>query len=297
MSIEAIECQREAEPNDTPATATPYLCGMLGSSDSAPVAHCYLGDRAGNVCTRSAPLPQSFPDSDMRCSISNVPCVLDISTGGDDCAPGGGVCQQHTDLDCDPRCDVGPNAGRACSTTAFCNPVSDQGATCVGTCQIESTCIVTSTGANTGTACTPVCVGSAIPAVNGRYCSALSGCPGGGVCVTSPLVPTPGATCVAGQTCSRMYNEGDVDFFSLGNGVPFPANSTVFVTVDAKSANDHDFRGRVTSDVRTLQFDDDDGTRRSGEDSPVIAGALTRLNEATFIEVSRSTSRTMALSS
>jgi uncharacterized repeat protein (TIGR01451 family) len=287
MSLEPIVCNSEVEPNDSPATATPYVCGAVGSSDVSPVAHCYLGTRAGSVCTRSTFLEQTLPNSNMRCSISGNPCVVSVATGISDCAAGEGLCQQQTDLDCDPRCDVGPNAGKSCATQAFCNPVSDQGATCAGACQFESTCIVTATGVDTGVACTSVCVGSSIPAVNGRYCSALSGCPGAGVCTTTPIVPTPGATCSAGQTCGRQFNEGDDDFYSIGT----PATgSKVFVGVDAKSANDYDFRMRVTTATSTLQFDDDDVTGRGGSNAPCIAGAVTN-GSATYIKVSGTAAR------
>jgi uncharacterized repeat protein (TIGR01451 family) len=290
MSLEPIVCNSEVEPNDTPATASPLFCGSVGTSDVAPVGHCYLGTRAGQVCTRSSFLEQTLPNAKMRCSISGNPCAVDLATGVGNCAAGEGLCQSLTDLDCDPRCDIGPNAGRTCGTQAFCNPGSDQGATCGGTCQVESTCIVTATGADSGVACTPVCVGSSIPSVNGRYCSALSGCPGAGVCTETPLVPTPGATCVAGQVCSRQFNEGDTDYYFVG--AP-PAGSKVFVGSDAKTANDYDFRMRVTTASNTLQMDDDDVTSRGGANAPCIAGAVTDGSD-TYVEVSRTTPRTSA---
>ena len=290
MSVEPIVCNSEVEPNGTPATATPYVCGTVGVSNVAPLAHCYLGTRAGNVCTRSTFLEQTLPNSNMRCSISNNPCAVVVATGIGDCPAGEGICQQRTDLDCDPRCDIGPNAGRSCTTQAFCNPVSDQGATCAGACQVESVCVNTATGV-AGVACTPVCVGSSIPSVNGRYCSSsvgLSGCPGGGACTTTPLVPTPGATCVTGEVCSRQYNEGDEDFFSLG---VVPAGSKVFAGIDAKSSNDYDWRMRITTDTQTLQFDDDDVTARGGANAPTIAGAVAD-GTPTYIKVSRTAART-----
>ena len=285
MSLEVRPCNPEVEPNDTPAQATPLVCGMIGESTAAPAAHCYLGTRAGRVCTRSGFLEQTLPNSNMRCSISNAQCIVDLATGIGNCALPGELCQQQTDLDCDPRCDVGPNAGKTCTTQAFCNPVSDQGATCAGTCQIESRCIINATNADTGIACTPVCVGGLFP---GRYCSALSGCPGGGVCTTTPAVVTPGNTCATtGQTCSRIYNEGDDDFYSLG---VVPVGNAIFAGVDAKASNDYDFRMRVTNDTQTLQFDDDDVTSRGGSNAPTIAGALGDGTPA-YVKVSRTQPR------
>ena len=258
ISVEVIDCAEEVEPNDTPATATAYACGIAGAAGVSPVAHCYLGTRAGNACTRPyasvSYLDQSNPDSNMRCSVSGTRCVLDPAAGTDNC-PAGELCQQQTDLDCDPRCDIGPNAGKSCSTAAFCNPVSDQGATCAGTCQIELTCVDDATGVDSGVACTPTCQGSVIPSVNGRYCSSATGfgaCPGGGTCTATALVPAPGATCVTGQTCGRQFNEGDTDYYSVGSPA---AGSKVFASIFANYANDYDFRMRVTTTTDTLQFD------------------------------------------
>ena len=286
--IEVMPCNVESEPNDSPAQANPYACQITGSGSAAPVAHCYLGTRNGNVCTRSTFLEQTLPDSNMRCSVANTPCAIDVATGttvvGQGCPPGE-LCQQQTDLDCDPRCDVGPNAGKACTTQAFCNPVSDQGSTCAGTCQIETTCIDTATGTDTGVACTPVCVAGLFP---GRFCSALSGCPGGGVCTQTVLSPNPGGTCVAGQTCGRQYNEGDTDYFSLGTP---PAGSLVYAGVIAMASNDFDFRARVTTATNTLQMDDDDNTGWHGQNAPVISGAVTD-GTATYVQVSRTVPRT-----
>jgi len=130
VSMEVRPCNPEVEPNNTPATANAYnTCGMIGQADVAPLAHCYLGTRAGNVCTRSTFLDQTVYDSNMRCSISGAQCVVDTTLGTSNCAIPGELCQQQTDKDCDPRCDVGPNAGKSCTSQAFCNPVSDQGAT------------------------------------------------------------------------------------------------------------------------------------------------------------------------
>jgi uncharacterized repeat protein (TIGR01451 family) len=290
MSLEVIECNREVEPNDEPATATPFVCGILGTS-ATPAYHCHLGTRGGTgvngtandgaVCTRTGFLDQSFADSNMRCSISDTPCSVNVATGVGTCGAGEGFCQQHTDLDCDSRCDVGPNAGLSCTTNAFCNPVSDQGAVCAGTCQPDSVCVITATQVATATSCTPVCVGGLFP---GRYCSVISGCPGGGVCTVS-------AMCPAGQVCSRQYNEGDPDFYSLGTLAP---SSKVFAGIDAKSANDYDFRMRVNTATSTLQFDDDDGVSRNGALAPEIAGALvpsTAGGTAAFIQVSRTQPR------
>jgi uncharacterized repeat protein (TIGR01451 family) len=284
FGVEVKPCNPETEPNDTPALANPYVCDMVGNSAVAPIAHCYLGTRAGNVCTRSTFLDQSLPDRNMRCSISGTRCQVDAVLGTDNCGAGNGICQSQTDLDCDPRCDVGPNAGYSCASQAFCNPVSDQGATCAGSCQVESTCIDTTTGADTGVACTPVCVGGLFP---GRYCSSLSGCPGGGVCTTTPAVGSPGATCAAGQTCGRQYNEGDTDYFAIGSPV---AGSKVFAGVDAIQSNDFDFRMRITTATNTLQMDDDDVTSWYGQNAPTIAGALTD-GSPTFIQISRTTPR------
>jgi uncharacterized repeat protein (TIGR01451 family) len=294
-SVEVIPCEEEVEPNDTPATASAFYCGVTGATSVSPAAHCYLGGRAGQACTRPyasvSYLDQSNPDSNMRCAGSGAMCVLDAVAGTDNCAAGTGPCQQQTDLDCDPRCDVGPNAGKSCSTHAFCNPVSDQGATCAGTCQIETTCVDNATGNDTGVACTPTCQGSSIPSVNGRYCSSATGysaCPGGGTCTTTALDPQPGATCLTGQTCGRQFNEGDTDYYSIGTPA---AGSKVFTNVWANAANDYDYRMRVTTDTNTLQFDDNDAVSFfGGTASSVIGGAVTD-GTPTYIAVSRTIPR------
>jgi uncharacterized repeat protein (TIGR01451 family) len=288
-SLEAIPCNRESEPNDSIGQAEPFQCGVLGASNTGAVAHCALGNRAGQVCTRTFMLDESQPESNKTCSISGVPCTHDGTTGISTCAGGpNDLCQQHTDLDCDPRCDVGPRAGLACTSNAFCNPGSDQGAVCAGSCQIESECVDANNVSN-GQPCTAICVGGTFP---GRYCNlpglagsfstvVVVGCPGGGTCQAN-------AACPANFTCSRQFNEGDRDFYALGT---FPANSKVFATVDAKSANDQDFRMRINSDTKTLQFNDDDGIGRNGALSPMLAGALTSAGEATYLQVSRSAPR------
>ena len=291
ISLEVIPCTEEVEPNDTPATATPIACNITGASGTAPDAHCYLGDRNGNACRRSYAavsfLDQSNEDSNMRCLGSGAMCIIDTALGTDDCAAGTGPCQQQTDTDCDPRCDIGPNAGKSCSTAAFCNPVSDQGATCAGACIIENHCIDTATGTDTGVACTPTCQGSSNPAINGRVCASAANydaCPGGGTCTVTALVPAPGATCVTGQTCGRQFNEGDIDYYSLG--AP-PAGSKVFAGVWANNANDYDYRMRVTTDTNTLQFDDNDAVSFfGGTVSSVIGGAVTD-GTPTYIQIGR----------
>jgi uncharacterized repeat protein (TIGR01451 family) len=279
-SVEVENClASEVEPNGTPETATPYACQIAGGSSAVPVSHCYLGSKAGQLCTRTTPVDPSLKN----CSLfPDKRCTTDA-----DCVPATeGVCVLPADLDCDPRCDVGPNAGLPCLTQAFCNPVSDQGATCTGACLTESTCIDNATGARTGIACTPVCVGGLFP---GRVCSSIMGCPGGGVCTTTPVVPTPGNTCTIDgtQTCSRQYNEGDEDFFSLGTP---PSGSKVFAALDARGATDQDFRMRITSASKTFQFDDDDGIGRNGANAPVIGGAVTDGSPA-YVKISRTTSR------
>jgi uncharacterized repeat protein (TIGR01451 family) len=157
-------------------------------------------------------------------------------------------CQQQTDLDCDPRCDVGPNAGRSCTTNAFCNPGSDQGAVCAGTCQ--------STRFASMRPATPERLAR-------RFASAVSS---PAVLLGSDRMPrrrrcTQSAPARPGSVCSRQFNEGDTDYFSLGT---FAANSKVFAVPDSKSANDQDFRMRIVSDTKTLQFNDDDGIGREG---------------------------------
>ncbi len=250
MSLEVIECNRESEPNNDPASANPFVCGILGTSDSGASAHCHLGTKDGLACNRTTPLDPSF-------------------------APA-------TDLDCDPRCDVGPNAGQACTTNAFCNPVSDQGAVCAGSCFHDSLC---DGGTNAGNPCTPVCVGGLFP---GRYCTSgatqttpnTTGCPGGGTCTVS-------AQCPGGGVCRRVNNEGDRDFYSLG---VVPSGNKIFVGLDAKSANDYDWRMRITNDTNTLQFDDDDGVSRNGSNAPEIAGAVSFGGNA-YVQISRSNPR------
>jgi uncharacterized repeat protein (TIGR01451 family) len=286
MSLEPIECQTEVEPNGTTATATPFVCGILGRSDVAPSAHCHLGTRDGLMCTRTTPLDRTFPDSVRTCSLSpNATCVTDL-----DCANlGQGVCVQRTDLDCDPRCIGGPNNGLTCSSTTpsitnpntFCNPIGNEGAICAGTCVPDSVCVL---GPTPGAACTATCSGGTRA---GQFCSFVSGttgnlvtgCPGG-TCL-------PNGSCGSG-TCSRQFNEGDEDFFSLG--AP-PAGSKIFAGLEAKSANDNDWRMRITTTTSTLQFDDDDGTPRNGANAPEIAGAVVDGTD-TFVKVSRTAART-----
>jgi uncharacterized repeat protein (TIGR01451 family) len=291
IAIEVIPCEEEVEPNDTPATASAISCGVTGATSTAPNAHCYLGDRNGNACRRSyasvSYLDQTNEDSNMRCLGSGAMCILDPALGTDDCAVGTGPCQQQTDTDCDPRCDIGPNAGKSCSTHAFCNPVSDQGATCAGACVIENTCIDIATGADTGVACTFTCQGSSNPAINGRVCSSaanFNACPGGGTCTVTALVPALGATCVAGQTCGRVYNEGDTDYYSVGSPV---AGSKVFASVWANNANDYDYRMRVTTDANTLQFDDNDAVSFFGGTVSAVIGGAVADGTPTYIQVGR----------
>jgi uncharacterized repeat protein (TIGR01451 family) len=296
ISVEVIPCAEEVEPNDSPATASAFSCGVTGASGVSPAAHCYLGTRNGNACTRPYAnvsfLDQANPDSNMRCAGSGAMCVIDTTAGTDNCAAGTGPCQQQTDLDCDPRCDIGPNAGKSCSTHAFCNPVSDQGATCAGACIIENTCVDNVTGVDTGVACTPTCQGSTIPSVNGRVCASAANydaCPGGGVCTTTALAPQPGATCLTGQTCGRQFNEGDTDYYSIGSPA---AGSKVFTNVWANNANDYDYRLRVTNATNTLQMDDNDAVSFfGGTASSVIGGAVTD-GSPTYIAVSRTIPRT-----
>ena len=302
-AIEVRDCLTETEPNGTPATANAMACGIQGTSDVFPTAHCHLGFRGGSdpngllndgaVCTRSVPVDQTLPESNPRCTISDNPCSWDTSTGIDTCPPGEGHCQQLADLDCDPHCTGGPNDGLACATNAFCNPGSAQNATCAGQCLHDATCVVTATGVDTGVACTPICVGGTF---NGRACASaatgslvvpglaaqvVSDCTGGGgVCTQS-------AACAAGQTCSRQFNEGDQDFFSLG---VVASGNKIFAALHAKSANDYDWRMRITTATDTLQFDDDDGISRNGSNAPEIAGTPGVGTDA-FIKVSRTQPR------
>jgi len=296
FAVDVVECAEEVEPNDTPATASPLACGVTGASGAAPTATCWLGTRNGNACTRPyanvSYLDQVNPDSNMRCAGTGAMCVIDVTLGTDNCAAGTGPCQQQTDLDCDPRCDVGPNAGKSCSTHAFCNPVSDQGATCAGACIIDLHCVDNVTGVDTGIACTPTCQGSTIASVNGRVCASAANydaCPGAGVCTTTALPGAPGATCAAGQTCTRQFNEGDTDYYSVGSP---EAGSKVFATVWGMNANDFDYRLRVTNDTNVLQWDDNDAVSFfGGAAGPTIGGAVTD-GGPTYIGVSRTIPRT-----
>ena len=288
--IEVRNCITETEPNNTTATANPMVCGIEGISDVAPAAHCHLGFRGGSdangllndgaVCTRSIPLSQAQPQSNTRCTISGNPCSWSDTTGIDTCPPGEGHCEQLTDLDCDPHCTGGPNNGLVCSTNAFCNPGSAQNATCAGQCVADSTCITTSTGADTGISCHFVCANGTFA---GRFCNSLSDCQGGGGTACSAAV----STCASGQTCGRQFNEGDVDFFSLG---VVPSGNKIFAGLDAKAANDMDWRMRVTTTTNTIQFDDDDGVSRNGSLAPEIAGAPGQGTDA-FIKISRTAFR------
>ena len=263
-AIEVRDCLQESEPNNSPATANPMACGIGGSSDVPSTAHCHLGFRGGSdangilndgaVCTRSVPLAQSRPESNTKCTISGNPCSWDTGTGIDTCGAGEGHCQQLADLDCDPHCTGGPNDGLACATNAFCNPGSAQNATCAGQCLHDATCVVTATGADTGVACTPICVGGTF---NGRACASAA---------------TPARCRSRSRGASRVrlhgrwrrvHAERDVrgrarpaavsstkatpDFFSLG---ALPSGNKIFAGLDAKSANDYDWRMRITTTTR-----------------------------------------------
>jgi uncharacterized repeat protein (TIGR01451 family) len=112
------------------------------------------------------------------------------------------------------------------------------------------------------------CVGGPTP---GNACTANANCGTGG-------------TCNAGL-CDRRTNEGDVDFWSLGD---VPAGNKIWVGVEAVQANDFDFRMRITSTTETLGFDDDDATALQGGLSAVYSGAKSTGGPA-YARVSRTT--------
>ena len=282
--IEFFKCNKESEPNDTIAQANAYVCDNQGASDVAPTAHCHLGSRDGLSCRRTTPLDVSFVG--------------------------------ETDVDCDPRCVGGPNNGLTCSRTTpsipnsntFCNPVTDVGAICAGTCVVDSVCIL---GPTPGVPCTatcsagprgPRCSVSTGTACNfllntgcplgetcnpGQFCSGITGCGTGFLCIQNFSCGNGTTQNPALGKCTTQNNEGDADFFNLGS---VSAGSKVFTAVDANTANDYDWRMRVTNTVDTLQFDDDDGNFNSGDRAPVIAGAKATGGD-TYVKVSRTAPR------
>jgi uncharacterized repeat protein (TIGR01451 family) len=254
--IEVIPCVEESEPNDTIEQANAYQCDLTGVTNVAPTAHCWLGSRDGQACRRTTPLDVSFAE---------------------------------TDLDCDPRCVGGPNAGLVCSRTTpaipnsntFCNPVTDVGAFCAGTCVIDSVCVF---GPTPGATCTATC--NAGPRA-GQFCSGITGCGTGFLCIQNLSCGNGTAQDPLPGKCTTENNEGDADFYSLGN---VAAGSKVFTAIDANTANDYDWRMRVTNTTDTLQFDDDDGNFVSGDGAPVIAGAIATGGD-TYIKVSKTQPR------
>jgi uncharacterized repeat protein (TIGR01451 family) len=254
--IEVLPCIEETEPNDTPGTANAYQCDLEGYTHVPPTAHCHLGTKDGQACRRTTPLDVSFT---------------------------------QTDLDCDPRCIGGPNNGLTCSrttpaipnSTTFCNPVTDVGAICAGTCVIDSQCVF---GPTPGAACTATCDGG--PRA-GQFCSAITGCGTGFVCVQNLSCGNGTTQNPAPGKCTTENNEGDADFYALGN---VAAGSKIFAAIDANTANDYDWRMRVTTTTDTLQFDDDDGNFVSGDGAPVIAGAVAAGGD-TFVKVSKTQPR------
>jgi uncharacterized repeat protein (TIGR01451 family) len=258
--IEGIPCVEESEPNDTIAQANDYTCEIIGATHVAPTAHCWMGSKDGQACRRTTPLDVSFA---------------------------------QTDLDCDPRCIGGPNNGLICSRTTpaipnsntFCNPVTDVGAICAGTCVIDSVCTGgTGGGLPAGATCTATC--NAGPRA-GQFCSGITGCGTGFICVQN-LSCGNGTTQNPGPgKCTTENNEGDADFYSLGN---VAAGSKVFAAIDANTGNDYDWRMRVTNTTDTIQFDDDDGNFVSGDGAPVIAGAVAT-GGATYVKVSKTQPR------
>src|SRR5207247_2339088 len=85
-SLEAASCDgQESEPNDTPAQANVAACNLEATASLGAIAHCYGGTRAGQACTRSTPLDESFSPaagyqpgfaSHKVCSISAVDCSV-----------------------------------------------------------------------------------------------------------------------------------------------------------------------------------------------------------------------------
>jgi thiamine monophosphate synthase len=73
----------------------------------------------------------------------------------------------------------------------------------------------------------------------------------------------------------------DVDFFNLG---AHPAGTRVYAMAEAAAANNTDIDLRVTTDTRTLEYDDADLTTAFGANAPIIAGAVLG-NEPAYLRV------------
>jgi uncharacterized repeat protein (TIGR01451 family) len=264
--IEVIPCVEESEPNDTIAQANDYQCEIIGATHVPVDAHCHLGTKDGQICRQSR--------------------ALDVSFVGE------------TDLDCDPRCIGGPNNGLTCARTTpaiansntFCNPVVDVGAYCAGLCITDRVCVG---GPTPGAPCTATCDGG--PRA-GQFCNAApastsltqnTGCGTGFACIANlscgnGTIQNPGP-----GVCSTRFNEGDHDFYSLGN---LAAGDRVYSAIDANTGNDYDWRMRINDSTDTLGFDDDDGNFVSGDGAPVLAG-VPATGGPTYIQVSKSSPR------
>jgi uncharacterized repeat protein (TIGR01451 family) len=135
--MEATPCYKETEPNDSLATATPYVpayCGWQeGNSTAGASFHCVLGVNAGAACQTTS--TTTAPDPPANCGGAPGLCFADS------------VCEAgpNAGLACVPKCVNGPTPGATCTATSQCGTG--------GTCQTNGGCGVCTSGANSGQPC------------------------------------------------------------------------------------------------------------------------------------------------
>ncbi|HEX4826049.1 MAG TPA: DUF11 domain-containing protein [Candidatus Polarisedimenticolaceae bacterium] len=138
FGIEATPCHDEVEPNDTPATATPYSAASCGDQEgtisAAPTYHCILGSTPGAACQVTATVAGS-PTQPVNCGGAPGSCFPDS------------LCQSGPNLGntCVPRCVNGSTPGIVCTASAQCGSG--------GTCQTNGGCGICSSGTNSGQPC------------------------------------------------------------------------------------------------------------------------------------------------
>ncbi|HEX4823054.1 MAG TPA: hypothetical protein VFV19_01955 [Candidatus Polarisedimenticolaceae bacterium] len=139
FGIEATPCYDEVEPNDTPATATPYTAAYCGTQEgyitTAPAYHCVLGSTPGVACQVTTAVAGS-PSQPINCGGAPGLCFPDS------------VCQTGPNVGnaCVPRCVGGSSPGTVCTASAQCAGG--------GTCATSGGCGVCTSGTLAGNPCT-----------------------------------------------------------------------------------------------------------------------------------------------
>lgn len=83
---------------------------------------------------------------------------------------------------------------------------------------------------------------------------------------------------------------GEADFYALG---AHPAGTRVFAMAEGAASSSADFDLRITTETRTIEYDDGDLTTPFGSTAPVIAGALLG-TEPAYVRVNHFSSTTTA---